>query len=169
MFWQKQAVAVCAVLEGCVRNVSSNLMTIVVLDSLTAALKALADTSTYAQHGLTQGDSREQQVALFRLLASMLKRSGDGVSDPTGNVSSVAAQVVLEMLEVASEAGAGGVDGGSVDSGCLGLLVLGRCCLQWAAALHQGVQVMQGQVAAADRSMGKVASGQAVFGSFDPL
>lgn len=94
---------------------------------------------------LARGGSSKQRLAFFRLLLSLPKRSGSDVLDASDFVTTIVAEAACGMLKDAPDvgaAGAVGVDGSSGSFGGLWLLVLGRCCMQWAAALHQ----VQGQV-----------------------
>jgi hypothetical protein len=114
---------------------------------------AIADLCGREWHGLARGGGSEQHLALFRLLVSLLKVSGGCVLPLPGHsidkVPTAVAQAACSMLKDAAAAGCAGDVGGESDDSqsVLWLLVFGRCCLQWAAALHcverQGVGYVQ--------------------------
>jgi hypothetical protein len=89
---------------------------------------------------LARFGSSEQRLAFFRLLVSLLKRSQEGGLDPNEEVPKTVAQAAYGMLYHSPAGCTDAVTLGSetqMVSGGLWLLVLGRCCLQWAAALEQ--------------------------------
>jgi hypothetical protein len=138
------------------------------------SMPLIADICAQEKYGLARGGSSEQQLALFRLLVSLLKCSGEGGLDPSDRVPTVVAQAACSRLEDAAVAAcAAGVDDRSAadadGSGVLWLLLLGRCCLKWAAALHrverQGVslvQVMEQQQKAQQKAVDGSGSGRVV-------
>jgi hypothetical protein len=144
--WQQQAGAVCTALEPYVRSGSSTWPN--AMQEKFRRSGVIAGVCADERYGLARGGSSEQHLALFRLLVSLLKRSAGGGVNASDSVPTAVGQAACSMLKDASAACAAGVDGKSDASQIvLWLLVLGRCCLQWAAALHrverQGVSYMQ--------------------------
>jgi hypothetical protein len=164
--WQQQAGAICRVFEGYVRaedRSSRALEAELQCETFDPMIASLCLVDNHSLFRLARDGSSKQRLDFFRLLLSLLKRSG---SDGSDLVTNLVADGACGMLKDASAAAVGvGVDGSNDGFGGLWLLVLSRCCLQWAAALQQvqgqGVsrcsQIMQ-------QARQEVAEGRAVTG-----
>jgi hypothetical protein len=131
--WQQQAAAIYRALEVFFRAHSSSETGVGAYEmvrQMAADTVCLCAWSTRTQPGLllalARGGSSEQQVAFFHLLLSLLKLPNAGCAVPV-------ATSAVSLLGAASYA-----DAISSSDGCvsLWLLLLGRCCLLWAADLR---------------------------------
>lgn len=142
--WRQQAGAICAALEGYVRGKTKPLP-----DVFEDTVRRIVDLCCGQQSSqpslllvLVQAGSRDQQVAFFQLLVSLSKVSGSGVLDEgvTDGVPVYLAWIAKAACDMlTASAGSGSSDGLAL----LWLLLLGRCFLQWGAAL-EGLQRREG-------------------------